>query len=240
MTEQDTNANPQAGEASDKQPLPQAGNPEPQAGDGSTEPISLEAAKKLRSENANLRAREKEQATLLAELKTFKEQTEAAQLSDTEKRDRAFKQRDQQISELQASLSARDLQLQEERNYNALYRAGRTAGIHEETALADAIRLVDTSALEHDDNGKPTNADDLMKQLVKTRPWLTGGTPQQRPQTGGGATQPPRSATSGAQTITKEYVAQVQSGGQQAWNALSPEEQQRISAFIRGGGLFRH
>lgn len=224
-TEANTPANPQAGEASDTQPLPQAGNPEPQAGDGSTEPISLADAKKLRSENSNLRTRLKENDALLAELKTFKEQIEANQLSDSEKRDRAIKQRDQQLAELQASLSARDLLLQEERNYNALERAGRRAGIQDEIALADAIRLVDTSALEHDENGKPTNADDLMKQLVKTRQWLTK--PVQAP-TAGGATSPARSQTaSDTGEVTAAYVQDVLSG-KIPWSEIPPERKTAI------------
>lgn len=227
---------PQAGDPVPiNSPQPQAGNPEPQAGDGSTEPISLEAAKKLRSENASLRKRTQENDALLAELKAFKEQAEAAQLSESEKRDRAAQQREKQFADLQ---KAHDDALRAHQEYKINAEVRLQAAQMGFADLSDAVRLLDWSEIEYDDDGTPKNVRDLLGKLLKAKPYLAGKSAASAV-TGGGATAPARSTTSGPQTLTKEYVAQIQRGGQQAWAALSPEEQQRISAFIRAGGLFK-
>lgn len=36
------------------------------------------------------------------------------------------------------------------------------------------VRLIDVSALEHDEDGKPTNAESLVKELLKDEPYLKG------------------------------------------------------------------
>lgn len=125
----------------------------------------------------------------------------SAQLTEQERKDKL-------LTDLQASLSAREKQLQEERNYNALERAGRRVGIQDETALADAIRLVDLSALEYDDQGKPKNADELMKDLVKTRQWLVSKTTAPT-LTGGGATSPARSQSSAPQALSWDVIGKM-------------------------------
>lgn len=226
-------ADPQAGDA-EKQP--QAGatttTPEPQAGEGS-ETISLDEARKLRSEASNLRKRLKEFEALNTELKTFREQTEAAKLSDQEKQALAQKKIEQQLSDFQSQNSDLLRQLQEARINNEVYKNASKLNIIDIDA---ASKLIDASRIDYDESGNPTNIDSLLKELVKARPWLAGKATQQ---TSGGATNPPRSQTSGPQQITKEYVEQVQRGGPSAWSALSEDEQRRISAFIRGGGLFK-
>lgn len=142
----------------------------------------------------------------------------AAQMTEQEKKDKL-------LADLQSSLSAREKQLQDERNYNALERAGRRVGIHDETALADAIRLVDLSALEHDDQGKPKNADELMKELVKTRQWLID---KKAPAlTGGGATSPARSQSSAPPVLSWEAIGKMKP---EEYTARSAEIQQWIAA----------
>lgn len=226
-------ADPQAGDA-EKQP--QAGatttTPEPQAGEGS-ETISLDEAKKLRSEASNLRKRLKELDAAHAELKTFREQTEAAKLSDQEKQALAQKKIEQQLAEYQAQNSDLLRQLQEARISNEVLKQSSKLNIID---LDAAGKLIDSSRIDYDESGNPTNIDSLLKELVKARPWLAGKATQQ---TSGGATNPPRSQTSGPQEITKEYVQQVQAGGREAWNALSEQERQRIRRFTASGGLFR-
>lgn len=227
-------ADPQAGDAEKLQP--QAGatttTPEPQAGEGS-ETISLDEAKKLRSEASNLRKRLKELDAAHAELKTFREQTEAAKLSDQEKQALAQKKIEQQLAEYQAQNSDLLRQLQEARISNEVLKQSSKLNIID---LDAAGKLIDSSRIDYDESGNPTNIDSLLKELVKARPWLAGKAQQQ---TSGGATNPPRSQTSGPQQITKEYVEQIQRGGPSAWSALPEDEQKRISAFIRGGGLFK-
>ncbi len=163
----DTGSNPTAGatqadaNASTSAPGGQTTTSEPLAGD---EQISLEEAKKLRSEAASLRKR----------MKAFEDaETKAkdAQLTEQEKAQK-------QLADYQAQHSETLRQLQEERNSNALERAGRTLGIADPIALADAVNIaLATALLEHDDAG----------------PWLTV---QQatRPSTAGGATNPGRTA----------------------------------------------
>lgn len=229
-----TQNEPQAGGT--ENPQPQAGatttTPEPQAGEGS-ETISLDEARKLRSEASNLRKRLKELDAAHNELKTFKEQTEAAKLSDQEKQQLAQKKIEQQLAEHQSQNSDLLRQLQEARINNEVYKNASKLNIIDIDA---ASRLIDASRIDYDEAGSPTNIDVLLKELVKARPWLAGKT---QPQTSGGATNPPRSQTSGPQEITKEYVQQVQAGGREAWNALSEQERQRIRRFTASGGLFR-
>jgi hypothetical protein len=229
MEEETPQADPLAGKAEDPQ-QPQAGTiPEPQAGN---ETISLDEARKLRSEASNLRKRLKELDAAHAELKTFKEQTEASKLSDQEKQTLAQKKLEQQLAEHQTQNSGLLKQLQEARITNEVFKQASKLNIIDVDA---ASKLIDGSRIEYDDNGNPTNIDILLKDLAKARPWLIGK--QQQVQSSGGATNPSRSQTSGPQTLTKEYVHKVLQGGKDAYNALSLEEQQRISAFIRTGGL---
>src|SRR5260221_9284906 len=82
---------PQAGGAGND-PQPQAGTTpqtEPQAGDDNTEPISQEAAKKLRSEANALRKREKD---ALAQLKAYQDKEQQAQDAQLPELERLKKQ----------------------------------------------------------------------------------------------------------------------------------------------------
>ena len=231
MEEETPQADPLAGKAEEPQ-QPQAGTttPEPQAG---SETISLDEARKLRSEAANLRKRLKELDSAHTELKTFKEQSEAAKLSDAEKQVLAQKKLEQQLADHQSQNSGLLRQLQEARITNEVFKQASKLSIIDVDA---ASRLIDGSRIEYDDNGNPTNVEVLLKDLAKARPWLVG---KQQVQSSGGATNPSRSQTSGPQTLTKEYVHKILQGGKDAYNNLSLEEQQRISAFIRTGGIRR-
>lgn len=228
-----TQNEPQAGGT--ENPQPQAGatttTQEPQAGE--SESISLDEARKLRSEASNLRKRLKELDAAHNELKTFKEQKEAESLSAQEKQQLAQKKIEQQLSDFQSQNSDLLRQLQEARINNEVYKNASKLNIIDIDA---ASKLIDASRIDYDEAGSPTNIDVLLKELVKARPWLAG---KAQPQTSGGATNPPRSQTSGPQEITKEYVQQVQAGGREAWNALSEQERQRIRRFTASGGLFR-
>lgn len=223
-------ADPQAGDA--EKPQPQAGTtttPEPQAGEG--ESISLDEARKLRSEAFNLRKRLKEFEALNGELKTFKEQTEASKLSDQEKQALAQKKIEQQLAEHQAQNSDLLRQLQEARINNEVLKQSSKLNIIDIDA---ASKLIDASRIDYDEAGNPTNIDVLLKELVKARPWLAG---KAQPQTSGGATNPPRSQTSGPQQITKEYVLKVWGGDKSEFYALPIDEQNRIRTAIRNGIL---
>jgi hypothetical protein len=204
----------------------------PETTNQSPDDISREL-ERLKSSLKRANAEAKEHREKATELARFKEQTEAEKLSDSEKQTLAQKKLEQQLAEHQAQNNALVRELQESRINNEVFKQASKLNIIDIDA---ASKLIDGSRIEYDDNGNPTNIDALLKDLVKQRSWLVGKQPIQ---TSGGATNPPRSATSGPQTITKEYVEQVQRGGPQAWSALPEDEQRRISAFIRGGGLFK-
>lgn len=217
---------PQAGNTGD--PQPQAGNkttPDPQAGEGQ-EQISLEEARKLRSESANLRKRLKEMEAAHNELKTFKEQAEIDKLSDTEKRDANQKKLEQQYADLKA---------QYDEHTAAIFERMVTAEVKSQAAslgvnprhLDKVARFLDWEGIEPDESGNPTGIKEALDKLVKEMPELIG----KASPTSGGATNPSRSQTSAPTELTEEYVKSIVSNPE-AFNRLSPGEQQRINAWI--------
>jgi hypothetical protein len=224
---------PQAGGTGDPQPVAATQTTtDPHAGDDE-QPLSLSEARKIRSESTNLRQRLKDAEKLAAELKAFKEQTEAAQLSDQEKQTLAQKKLEQQLAEHQSSNSELARQLLEARINNEVFKQASKLNIIDIDA---ASKLIDGSRIDYDESGNPTNIDALLKDLTKQRPWLVG---KASPGNSGGATNPSRSQTSGPQQITKEYVQQIMAGPKADYDALPPELKQRISSAIKGGILNR-
>lgn len=228
MPEQEnpTQNEPQAGDT--ENPQPQAGTnttPEPQAGEGSETSISLDEAKKLRSEASNLRKRLKEFEALTTELKTFKEQVDAEKLSDTEKQTLAQKKIEQQLVEFQSQNGTLLKQLQEARVTNEVLKQSSKLNVIDIDA---ASKLLDASRIEYDESGSPTNVDTLLKELVKARPWLAG---KAQTQTSGGATNPSRSQSSYPIELNYEYVSKLMQNPTE-FNALSPERQKEITAWI--------
>lgn len=158
-----TPASPQAGDPA--APQPQAGDttPEPQAGDGET--ISLEAAKKLRSEAAALRAR----------LKKFEDEEKAradAQLSEQERLKK-------QLAETQSQHDTMQRQYQERIVRYEVQSVAASLGIIDVDAAA---KLIDWSELEYDDDGNPKNAKAVLEKLLKDKPYLAGKAPTQQQQ----------------------------------------------------------
>lgn len=165
---------------------PQAGVPattagtlaEPNGNPGS-EPMSLDEAKKLRSEANNLRRR-------LAEIETAAEAEKAAKLTDVE---RVAHERDQ----LKQQIEALRIEQQE-------YRLAREIARH-----APSLNLIDADAaqlmllaggeIEFDHDGKPANVGKLLDKLVAEKPYLVASNVRapQAP-SAGGATNPGRSA----------------------------------------------
>lgn len=139
--------------------------PEPQAGDGSPEQISIEEARKLRREAQQLRQR----------LKTFEEAEaaqKAAQLTETERLQ-------QQYAKLQTEHTDTLRNYQERLVRYEIEKQAAKVGIRPEAA-EDAVKLLDWSALEFDEDGSPKNAAELLKQLLKAKPYLAAAPqPQQ-------------------------------------------------------------
>lgn len=178
-------ATPPAGSTPAQSPLagdPQSPSVQPQAGD---EPISLEAAKKLRQEAHALRERNKE-------LEAKAKEAEDAKLSESERLAKraadAERERDEILTRTQERVTRSEIRV-----------AAQAAGI--DPALA--IRLVDASEVEFDSNGDPTNIDKLVAKLAKDYPQLAG----KPASTGGGATNPSRSTQGAGEMTDAEYAS---------------------------------
>jgi hypothetical protein len=165
MPEPTTPVQPQAGETG-VTPTQAVTNTSPDAlaADGNNDTISLEEARKLRSEAQALRKREKD---ILAQLKAYQDVEQAtkdAQLSEVEKINKQYAELQAQHEELAAQL-AESLVRQEVADhvsaFNFVIKASTVAN----------LLLVDFDAIEFTD-GKPTNVEKLLEKLAKAEPDL--------------------------------------------------------------------
>jgi len=134
------------------------------------------------------------------ELEKFKEQIEAAQLSDKEKQDLAAKKLQEQLATLQKERDDAISRHQEERLNHAIQLQAIKQGLNPEAAT----RLLDKAALEFDEAGNPTNLDKAFTAMVKQfdlKP--VAGVP-----TSGGATNPPHSQ-SNIKPLSHETIARM-------------------------------
>lgn len=128
--------------------------PDAQAADGS-EYISLDEARKLRSEAANLRKR----------MKAFEDAEQAARDAQLSEVERTKKQH----ADLQAEHETYRRTAQERIvRYEVAMQAQKLGIIHPDAAA----KLLDWSELEYDEDGTPKNADKLLEKLLKTMPYL--------------------------------------------------------------------
>lgn len=165
MTDQINGA---TGTQADPETQPPAGDVEAQAAptggeqsQAQPETISLDEAKKLRSEANSLRRR----------LKDFEDQEKArkdAELSETERLAK-------RVQELEAAESAAKTQLVRERTVTAAARLGFS---DPEDAIA-IISRTDPAVLEPDDDGTLKSVDKALADLAKSKPYLLAAT--QRP-----------------------------------------------------------
>jgi len=171
MPEPQTPATPQAGDPGASTPTPGGSptpTPEPQAGDGDTQ-ISLEEARKLRSEAQNLRKRMKayEDAEAAAV---------AAQLTEVERLKKQQADLQEQHDQLAAELVTARV------NQDVAKYAGKLNFLVAPDLLA---KLIDWEAVEFDDaTGKPTNVEKLLEKLAKNAPELVKPAPGQQQQQG--------------------------------------------------------
>lgn len=121
----------------------------------STENISLEEARKLRSEAANLRKR----------LKSFEDREKAVQDAQLSEVDLTKKQ----FAELQAQHELHVRQTQDRIVRYELEKHAARIGVIDPDAAAT---LLDKSELEFEEDGTPKNAEELMKKLLKNKPYL--------------------------------------------------------------------
>jgi hypothetical protein len=204
MPDETTPANAQAANASDTsaQAATQT-TPDAQAADGQ-EPITLEEARRLRSEGQALRKR----------LKAFEDaqaQAEAAKLTEQERLQK-------HASDLQAKYDSDTSALTERIVRYEVERQASKLGIVDPDAAA---KLIDWSALEYDEDGTPTNAETLLKDLLKARPWLAQAQQGKAAPSSGGATNPSRTAaSSNAGGLSWDAISKMTS---EQYNARGPE-----------------
>ncbi len=168
-----TSPTPQAGGGTTT-PQPLAGAttpPEPLAGEGQSEQFSLEEARKLRSEAANLRKR----------MKAYEDAEQAAKDAQLSEVERLKKQQ----GDLQAQHETYVRQAQERIVRYEVERQAAKLGIIDTDAAA---KLIDWAELEYDDDGTPKNAEKVLQALLKAKPYLAG---QQQQQAGQGGTGTP-------------------------------------------------
>lgn len=192
---------------------------------GTKLPQSIEdALKQVESLQAALKAANKESAghrIKAKELDELKAKIEADKLSETEKLQK-------QVNDLQSQYDEAVRQLEEDRNYATLERTGRTLGITDATALDDAVNLALIKlATEEDESAKP---EDVMKDIIKSRPWLTN---RQAQAAAGGATNPSRTQSSGV-TSADAFIADLAAGRvtNEDYNKLSGAMKAAVTAKL--------
>ncbi|HEX2614015.1 MAG TPA: hypothetical protein VHL10_00860 [Nitrososphaera sp.] len=173
MAEETSNTNttpnsstaPLAGAATPQKPL--AGASDPLAGDGgSDEILSLAEAKKLRSEDANLRKRLKETEDKLRRYADAEEQAKLAALSDVEKANKRAEQAEKLYQDAQKRMIASEIKL---------------AAKNKDFLNADIAAKAIADDLEFDEQGMPTNVEKALDLLAKNNPFLLKQKPAETP-----------------------------------------------------------
>lgn len=180
-TPADADDQPQAGTTS--QADTPATDGDPGSDQPTTETISLDDAKKLRSEAANLRKR----------LKAFEEAEK--------KRADAEKSEAQKLADDKAAFEAERTAFANERKQtrtaSAVEAAARKLGFRNP---AKAFRLLDEDDLGIEEDGTPSKAEEALKALAAEEPYLVGGG------TSGSPTNPARGTGS---TLTRAKLAEM-------------------------------
>jgi hypothetical protein len=155
-------------------------------GDDFDKDRALATIRKLRETEKQHRAQQRELEALRAEQK----KREDAEKSEAERLQA-------RIAELERERSDKERELQETRNLSAVERAAAKAGAADPQ---DVHRLIDATHFEHDEKGNVTNADKLVSDLLKSKPYLAG-----KPQRSESVPSTPRSnGTPGREDKVKE------------------------------------
>ena len=138
-----------------------------QPNDGQNQPaaeVQNPAAQKAAQEAARYRTELRDAQKRLAEYEAAQKAAEDAQLSELERTQK-------RLAEYQAAEAQWTLERQQWRLAQAVQMHAARLGIVDVDA---AGKLLDTSALEYDENGQPTNAEALLTAMLEQRPWLRG------------------------------------------------------------------
>lgn len=180
-----------------------------------TETSSSDSAKELESLKAALKKANSEAAAnrkAAKELSDLKAQAEEAGQTAQQKLEK-------QLKDLQTAHDTATKTLQERTvNYEVKLQASQQ-GLDPTLAA----KLITPGEVTFDEDGSPNNIADLLKSLIKTYPNLVG---KQQAQTSGGATNPSKSASTGAAQINEQFVRDVLSGKlpNDTYSKLAPEQ----------------
>lgn len=200
-----------SGTPADPTTAPQAGTPTAPAtpADANAQPTQpatdLEDLKKLRSEAANLRKR-------LKEVDDAKAAEDLAKLGELERANKQLETVTKQVDAYRGAIAELSVQI-----------AAQQLGIRDPEVAATLIRgQLDIDA----ETGKPTNADELLKDLLKNKPYLKIDAPAAPP-----AARPNAGPTNPAR-------GQSQSAGQ-AGQSQQPGQSRPMARFGTGQQLFQ-
>lgn len=177
---------PQAGQAPASAQAAQGTAPDAQAGQAPEEAFDAERARAL---IAKLREEAKEATKRLKAFDAERQQAEEAKLSEAERQTK-------RIADLERQQAERERAAQERILRYEVQLAAQQHGLVDPDA---AVKLLDWGRVEYDDAGQPTNLSTLLKDLVKTKPYLAA-----QPATGPAASpaNPARQTPSASRTFT--------------------------------------
>jgi hypothetical protein len=147
------------------------------------------------------------------ELAVYRDQIESEKLSEQEKLQK-------QLADLQKAHDDTVRQAQEYKVNTEVRLQAAQSGFSDPN---DAVKFLDWSEIEYDDNGAPANVNDLVADLLKAKPYLAK--PQNRPAPAVSATNPSRSNR--VSDDPTEYINRLKAG------TLKPEEYNALPASTR-------
>lgn len=131
------------------------------------------------------------------ELDELKARIEAEKLSETERLQKQVADLQRTHDDFQRATQERTI------TYEVKLRAAQ-AGIVDPDAAA---KLLDWSEIEFDDNGSPSNVNELLGQLLKAKPYLAGKAVVASPP--GGATNPSRSQSQAPAALSWDTISKM-------------------------------
>jgi hypothetical protein len=215
-SEMDATTTPDTGETPETEQQSTTGTEQQPESQPSAEDLTKElekaraALKKANKEAASYRNAEKE-------LKALKDQIEAEKLSEKERLEK-------RLADLQKAHDDAIRQAQEYKINTEVKLQAAQSGFSDPN---DAIKFLDWSEIEYDDNGAPSNVAELVADLLKAKPYLAR--PQSRQAPNVSATNPSRSAR--VSDDTSEYITRLKAGTLKAdeYNALPPAVKAKLN-----------
>ncbi len=186
MTEDTTATNAQAANAASTSAL--AATTTSSDALAADEPISLEEARKLRSEAINLRKREKEAQALLKGYQDKEEAANLAAMGDLDKERKLHEQTQARLKEQQQKLVEAQVKI-----------AAQSKGVHPDAL--DLVALALNGKLDASDDDFETKLDKAIDDLLKAKPLLKVAESGTRAAPAIGANSPAKSSTNQAGTL---------------------------------------